>query len=128
MYVGGVLGYCESSSKLTIVNCKNGGAISKVSDAEFGNGADGVGVARYLEYSGSAVSNVDSDIKTDMAGGIIGANLTNQVIDHCANSESLTGFTCLGGVVGFNGGGVFNCELPETSAVPVRIMWVVLRD
>lgn len=111
MYVGGVLGYCESSSKLTIVNCKNGGAISKVSDAEFGKGADGVGVARYLEYSGSAVSNVDSDIKTDMAGGIIGANLTNQVIDHCANSESLTGFTCLGGVVGFNGGGVFNCEL-----------------
>ena len=105
MYVGGVLGYCENGSKLTIKNCKNEGRISKVSDA------NGVGVARYLEDNGFDASEVDSDIKTDMAGGIIGVNLTNQVIDHCANSGSLTGFTCLGGVAGFNGGGVFNCEL-----------------
>ena len=119
MYVGGVLGYCESGSKLTIMNCKNAGAISKVSGAEFGTDANeefvadanGVGVARYLDASGFVVSDVDSNIKTDMAGGIIGVNLTNQVIDHCANLGSLTGFTCLGGVVGFNGGGVFNCEL-----------------
>ena len=119
MYVGGVLGYCESGSKLTIMNCKNAGAISKVSGTEFGTDANeefvadanGVGVARYLDASGFVVSDVDSNIKTDMAGGIIGVNLTNQVIDHCANLGSLTGFTCLGGVAGFNGGGVFNCEL-----------------
>lgn len=111
MYVGGILGYCESGSGLTVKNCKNEGRIAKFAGTEFGTGADGVSVARYLEYSGCKAAEVDPGIRTDMAGGITGANLTEQVIDHCANAGSLAGFTCLGGVVGFNGGGIFNCEL-----------------
>ncbi|XCP86775.1 type II secretion system protein [Roseburia hominis] len=111
MYVGGVLGYCEDESRLVIKNCKNAGHISRPAHSEFATSADGVSVVRYLAHSGVASANVDPDIKADMAGGVIGANLTNQVIDHCANTGNITGFTCLGGVVGFNGGGIFNCEL-----------------
>ncbi len=114
MYVGGVLGYCEDSSKLVVKNCKNTGHIQRASITEFETAADGVSVVDYLKYSGcpqEEIDKVDAGIKTDMAGGITGANLTNQVIDHCSNTGGMTGFTCLGGVVGFNGGGVFNCEL-----------------
>lgn len=114
MYVGGVLGYCEDSSKLVVRNCKNTGHIQRASSTEFETAANGVSVVDYLKYSKcpqDEINQVDAGIKTDMAGGITGANLTNQVIDHCANTGGLTGFTCLGGVVGFNGGGVFNCEL-----------------
>jgi len=111
MYVGGILGYCESGSGLIVRNCKNEGRIEKLSGTEFGADADGVAVVRYLEYSGCRTAEVDPAIRTDMAGGITGTNLTEQVIDHCANEGSLAGFTCLGGVVGFNGGGIFNCEL-----------------
>lgn len=111
MYVGGILGYCETGSGLIVRNCKNEGRIAKHSGTEFGAVADGVDIARYLEYIGCRTAEADPAIRTDMAGGITGANLTEQVIDHCANEGSLAGFTCLGGVTGFNGGGIFNCEL-----------------
>ncbi len=111
MYVGGVLGYCENGSRLTVRNCKNTGTLLKLAGTEPADSADGVKVARYLTYSGCLAEGVDEKIVTDMAGGITGGNLTNQIIDHCANAGNITGFTCLGGVAGFNGGGIFNCEL-----------------
>ena len=48
-----------------------------------------------------------------MAGGIISVNQENQIIDYCSNSGSMNGFVGLGGIVSFNSGGIFNCELSD---------------
>ncbi len=132
LYVGGIVGYCERNSKLVIVNCKNSGRLSKYERKEEGSGTeDGSGAGNSSETQ-KAVSNVSlqaylesgevnadiseleaEDIRVSVGGGIIGANLDNQIIDHCVNTGTMNGFIGLGGIVGFNAGGVFNCELSD---------------
>ncbi len=119
-YVGGLVGYCEKGTRLVIKNCKNIGLISRASALEYETAQEGVKLYQYLKASGytdaaESMESGDKDsLKVDMAGGIIGVNLTNQVIDNCVNTGNLTGFTCLGGIAGVNGGGIFNCELSES--------------
>ncbi len=131
LYVGGIVGYCERNSKLVIVNCKNSGRLSKYggkegSGTEDGSGAENssgtekaagnVSLQAYLE-SGEVNADISEleaeDIRVSVGGGIIGANLDNQIIDHCVNTGTMNGFIGLGGIVGFNAGGVFNCELSD---------------
>lgn len=46
-------------------------------------------------------------------GGIIGVNLENQVVDHCANTGTMSGFAGIGGIVGLNSGLIYNCSLND---------------
>lgn len=39
--------------------------------------------------------------------------LENEVIDNCANTGSVTGFSGIGGVVGLNAGLIYRCALNE---------------
>lgn len=115
LYSGGVVGYCEEGSKLVMVNCKNTGDISKVD--EKGSLASGVSLKAYLtkvtkEEMSSVVDEIE-DVNVSVVGGVISSNGKNQVIDHCANAGSMSGFVGLGGIVSFNSGRVFNCELSD---------------
>lgn len=112
LYSGGVVGYCEKGSRLALVNCKNTGDISKL--GESGRLAAGVSLKGYLAQEGmSSAANEVGDVKVSMVGGVISSNGRNQIIDHCANAGSMSGFVGLGGIVSFNSGGVFDCELSD---------------
>ena len=76
---------------------------------------EGVSIKAYLRKEGmhSASEELERDERVSMAGGVIGVNQENQVIDHCANSGSMNGFVGLGGIVSLNYGGIFNCELSD---------------
>ena len=106
IYVGGIVGYCEKNSNLIIKNCKNTGNISNV--------AGGNKSVSLQAYTAAEVGGTQGDaIELHLAGGIISANLKNQVIDHCTNSGSMSGYSGTGGVVGLNAGLVVNCTLSE---------------
>lgn len=114
LYTGGVVGYCEKNSRLILKNCKNAGNITKASGPDSGL-SDGVSLKAYLTYEGmaNAASELERDERVSMVGGIISANQENQIIDYCTNSGSMNGFIGLGGIVSFNSGGIFNCELSD---------------
>ncbi len=106
IYVGGIVGYCEKNSNLIIKNCKNIGNISNVA----GNNKS----VSLQAYTAAEVGGAQGDdVKLHVVGGIISANLKNQVIDHCTNSGSMSGYSGTGGVVGLNAGLVVNCTLSE---------------
>lgn len=106
IYVGGIVGYCEKNSNLVIKNCKNVGNISNVA----GNNKS----VSLQAYTAAEVGGAQGeDIELHIVGGIISANLENQVIDNCTNSGSLSGYSGTGGIVGLNTGLVINCILSE---------------
>lgn len=118
LYVGGIVGYCEKNSRLRIVNSRNSGNLSRRSKAGSG---EYVFLEAYLESAEVDAKAKDlegEDLKVSIGGGIIGANLEHQIIDHCANEGTMNGFVGLGGIVGFNAGGVFNCELSHNFGSP----------
>ncbi len=108
-YVGGIVGYCEKNSHLVMKDCKNSGNISRAS-----SGKTDVSLKKYIksaEITGNP--SVDDSISLHFAGGITGVNLENEVIDNCANTGSVTGFSGIGGVVGLNAGLIYRCALNE---------------
>ncbi len=110
-YVGGVVGYCERGSRLILKYCKNSGNLSRPAGS-----LTGVSLKAYLgsgEVNADVSDLEDTDISVSIGGGIIGANLDNQVIDGCVNTGIMNGFIGLGGIVGFNAGGVFDCHLTD---------------
>lgn len=108
-YVGGIVGYCEKNSHLVMKDCKNSGNISRAS-----SGKADVSLKKYIQ-SAEITENqsVDDGIRLHFAGGITGVNLENEVIDNCANTGSVTGFSGIGGVVGLNAGLIYRCALNE---------------
>lgn len=111
-YAGGIVGYCEKDSKLVLKNCKNAGNISMMDT----DSKDGVAFGNFAkkEIPGSTeTSDEAKTLKLHFVGGIIGANLENQVIDNCTNVGNLSGYTGTGGIVGVNAGLVVNCQLTE---------------
>lgn len=117
IYAGGLVGYCEEESRLVLKNCKNAGNISKFAGGN-PETANGVSLTKYLDRNRNTPLSAEEeqnlkDLRVFMVGGVISANLKNQVIDHCANTGSMNGFVGLGGIVGFNAGGVFRCGLED---------------
>lgn len=115
IYTGGIVGYCEEESRLVLRNCRNDGNISKLSEE---GESQGVSLKQYLDRGGNSPLTQEEEEELEglyvcMAGGVISANLKNQVIDHCANTGSMNGFVGLGGIVGFNAGGIFGCRLED---------------
>lgn len=121
LYVGGIVGYCDKDSRLYLVNCKNVGGISRTtSPVSAGNPSgitDGVSLVKFLEKQKITLTDTEKeeigDLKVYMVGGMLSANLGNHVIDHCVNKGAMNGFIGLGGIVGFNAGGVFSCRLED---------------
>ncbi len=121
LYTGGIVGYCERDSRMHIVNSRNSGNLSRRSQAQ--TQGDGVSLKAYLESREldaeiKELEGEDLNLEISIGGGIIGANLENQIIDHCINTGTMNGFIGLGGIVGFNAGGVFNCQLSDNFGNP----------
>lgn len=121
LYTGGIVGYCERDSRMHIVNTRNSGNLSRRSQAQAQG--DGVSLKAYLESREldadiKELEGEDLNLEISIGGGIIGANLENQIIDHCINTGIMNGFIGLGGIVGFNAGGVFNCQLSDNFGNP----------
>lgn len=62
---------------------------------------------------GRQLADGAADVTICPTGGIIGVNLKNQVIEHCANKGTITGTSGIGGIVGLNAGSVRSCNLTE---------------
>ena len=108
IYAGGIIGYCENASKLIVKNCLNNGNLTNTS------GNKTVQMNDYIQAEvDENFSNSSENPTIHLVGGIISANLENQVIDHCSNSGSMSGYTGTGGVVGLNAGLIVNCKLDE---------------
>lgn len=118
LYVGGIVGYCEKNSRLRIVNSRNSGNLSRRSKAGSGEYVSLKAYLKSAEVDAKAEDLEGEDLKVSIGGGVIGANLEHQIIDHCANEGTMNGFVGLGGIVGFNAGGVFNCELSHNFGSP----------
>ena len=121
LYTGGIVGYCERDSRMHIVNTRNSGNLSRRSQAQAQG--DGISLKAYLESREldadiKELEGEDLNLEISIGGGIIGANLENQIIDHCINTGIMNGFIGLGGIVGFNAGGVFNCQLSDNFGNP----------
>ncbi len=120
-YSGGLIGSSEQQSRLVLKDCKNTGSISRLplgaeaTKEQKDLAENGISLREYLVYAGLPKEEAAKleDMKIYLVGGMISANLQNQVIDHCANTGSMTGFVGLGGIVGFNGGMVTRCELQD---------------
>lgn len=129
LYAGGIVGYCEQNSRLVLKDCRNDGNITqKTAVGDASDVSAKVSLKAYLEFLARESGNdgyknaalelgkeeqENQPVYVSMVGGMIGANLENQVIDHCANKGSMSGFVGLGGIVGLNAGGIFDCELQD---------------
>lgn len=111
LYAGGIVGYCEKDSDLVIKDCWNKGGLTLNSGS-----TQDVTLADFIRSQEVGRNNLPSDtekIDLHFVGGIIGVNLENQVIDHCANTGSMSGFAGIGGIVGLNAGLIYDCSLND---------------
>lgn len=111
LYTGGIIGYCEKNSHLLLKNCKNSGDIAQTAS----NWKNGVNLGSYIsrEVRSTGVTTDANQVRMHFAGGIIGVNLENQIIDHCANTGNMSGYSGTGGVTGLNAGLVYRCALNQ---------------
>lgn len=115
LYTGGILGYSEKNSRIVVKECTNSGNISLTS-AAFGEAVGTVKLGTFAKNEiGAGIDLPDEaeNLELHLAGGIVGVNLKNQIIDNCTNKGSLSGFTGIGGVVGLNAGLIYQCTLSE---------------
>lgn len=114
-YVGGIVGYCEKNSKVTLKECKNTGNLRFVSASGQDGEVTDVNLGKFAqkELYGKTLSEEASKLQLHFAGGIIGVNLKNHIVENSTNTGSISGFLGIGGIVGLNDGKVFDCQLTE---------------
>ncbi|WP_418538251.1 prepilin-type N-terminal cleavage/methylation domain-containing protein [Gemmiger sp.] len=119
-YAGGIVGYNDAATRLTIHNATNG---SQSNAASVGSlkmrgetGILGSGVSlpgyndsfNYNDYVGS------KDARGYMAGGIIGCVTQNTTLEGCTNYGIVSHKSAAGGITGWNGGSIKNCSTYAT--------------
>ena len=121
-YVGGVIGYLESSGDLLF--CKNA---SPVTGEKYVGGvvgyADSVNLVNECANEGKVVG-------TEYVGGVIGyASYEVETIVKCENSGFISGEECVGGLLGWGDGTIENCtndgDVSGISGVGGMAGWVV---
>ena len=119
-YVGGIVGYNDAATRLTISNATNG---SQSNAASVGSlkmrgetGILGSGVSlpgyndsfNYNDYVGS------KDARGYMAGGIIGCVTPKTELEGCTNYGIVSHKSAAGGIAGWNGGNINGCSTYAT--------------
>lgn len=119
-YVGGIVGYNDAETRLTIRNATNG---SQNNAASVGSlkmrgetGALGSGVSlkeyngrfNYNDYAGG------KDARGSMAGGIIGCVTQKTTLESCTNYGIVSHKSAAGGIAGWNDGSIKNCSTYAT--------------
>lgn len=119
-YVGGIVGYNDAETRLTISNATNGSDSNAASVGSLKmrgeTGILGSGVSlpgyndsfNYNDYVGS------KDARGYMAGGIIGCVTQNTTLEGCTNYGIVSHKSAAGGIAGWNEGSINGCSTYAT--------------
>lgn len=119
-YVGGIVGYNDTKTRLTIRNATNGSQNNAASvgslkmRGETGTLGSGVslkeynGRFNYNDYAGG------KDARGSMAGGIIGCVTQNTTLEGCTNYGIVSHKSAAGGIAGWNDGSINGCSTYAT--------------
>ena len=119
-YVGGIVGYNDAETRLTIRNATNGSQNNAASvgslkmRGETGTLGSGVSLKgykdsfNYNDYAGG------KDARGSMAGGIIGCVTQKTTLERCTNYGIVSHKSAAGGIAGWNDGSINNCSTYAT--------------
>lgn len=119
-YAGGIVGYNDAATRLTISSATNGSQSNAASvgslkmRGETGTLGNGVSLQgynpsfNYNDYVGG------KDARGYMAGGIIGCVTQNTTLEGCTNYGIVSHKSAAGGIAGWNDGSIKNCSTYAT--------------
>lgn len=119
-YVGGIVGYNDAATRLTISNATNGSDSNAASvgslkmRGETGILGSGVSLREYKDRFNYDAYVSDKDARGYMAGGIIGCVTQNTKLESCTNYGIVSHKSAAGGIAGWNGGSIKNCSTYAT--------------
>ena len=119
-YVGGIVGYNDAETRLTIRNATNGSQSNAASvgslkmRGETGTLGSGVSLQDYNNSFNYNDYVSDKDARGSMAGGIIGCVTQNTTLEGCTNYGIVSHKSAAGGIAGWNGGSIKNCSTYAT--------------
>ena len=119
-YAGGIVGYNDAATRLTIRNATNGSDSNAASvgslkmRGETGNLGSGVSLPGYNDSFYYNVYVSDKDARGYMAGGIIGCVTPKTELEGCTNYGIVSHKSAAGGIAGWNGGSIKNCSTYAT--------------
>lgn len=119
-YVGGIVGYNDAETRLTIRNATNGSGSNAASVGSLKmrgeTGILGSGVS-LQDYNNSFNYNAyvsDKNARGYMAGGIIGCVTPKTELEGCTNYGIVSHKSAAGGIAGWNDGSINNCHTYAT--------------
>lgn len=119
-YAGGIVGYNDAATRLTISSATNGSDSNAASvgslkmRGETGTLGSGVSLQDYNNSFNYNAYVSDNNARGYMAGGIIGCVTQNTTLDHCTNYGIVSHKSAAGGIAGWNGGSIKNCSTYAT--------------
>lgn len=119
-YVGGIVGYNDAATRLTISNATNGSDSNAASvgslkmRGETGTLGSGVSLQDYNNSFNYNAYVSSKDARGYMAGGIIGCVTQNTKLEGCTNYGIVSHKSAAGGIAGWNGGSIKNCSTYAT--------------
>lgn len=119
-YVGGIVGYNDAETRLTISSATNGSDSNAASvgslkmRGETGTLGSGVSLQDYNNSFNYNAYAGGKDARGYMAGGIIGCVTQNTTLDNCTNYGIVSHKSAAGGIAGWNGGSIKNCSTYAT--------------
>ena len=119
-YVGGIVGYNDAETRLTIRNATNGSDSNAASvgslkmRGETGTLGSGVSLQDYNNSFNYNAYVSGKDARGYMAGGIIGCVTQNTTLEGCTNYGIVSHKSAAGGIAGWNDGSIKNCSTYAT--------------
>lgn len=119
-YVGGIVGYNDAATRLTISSATNGSDSNAASvgslkmRGETGTLGSGVSLQGYNPSFNYNDYVSDKDARGYMAGGIIGCVTQNTTLEGCTNYGIVSHKSAAGGIAGWNDGSIKNCHTYAT--------------
>lgn len=119
-YAGGIVGYNDAETRLTISNATNGSDSNAASvgslkmRGETGTLGSGVSLREYKDRFNYNDYAGGKDARGYMAGGIIGCVTQNTTLDNCTNYGIVSHKSAAGGIAGWNDGSIKNCSTYAT--------------
>ena len=119
-YVGGIVGYNDAETRLTISSATNGSDSNAASvgslkmRGETGTLGGGVSLQDYNNSFNYNAYVGSKDARGYMAGGIIGCVTRNTKLEGCTNYGIVSHKSAAGGIAGWNDGSINNCHTYAT--------------
>lgn len=119
-YAGGIVGYNDAATHLTISSATNGSDSNAASvgslkmRGETGILGSGVSLPGYNDSFNYNDYVSSKDARGSMAGGIIGCVTQNTTLEGCTNYGIVSHKSAAGGIAGWNDGSIKNCSTYAT--------------